>query len=121
MPTSKVCTKCHVGTEFYGTDSWCKECKKEYARNIDPERQRDKNLWVKYRIRAIDFDRMLVEQDGCAICHRWPRGKQFVVDHDHVTGKVRGVLCPNCNRGMSYIDDDGWLDNAKAYLERNTL
>lgn len=53
-------------------------------------------------------------------CSRYPE----YVDHDHKCcsgdkscGKcVRGILCPGCNTGMHYYDKEGWVDNAKEYL-----
>lgn len=60
-------------------------------------------LKKRYGITPEDYDRMLAEQGGrCAVCRtnkpRNGRGdKVFDVDHDHATGKVRGLLCRKCN------------------------
>lgn len=61
---------------------------------------RDEHYRTRYGITVVDYDRMDDEQGhSCAICGGPPnRGQtRFDVDHDHVTGKVRGLLCRACN------------------------
>ena len=54
-----------------------------------------------------DYDRMLEEQDGgCHICGKKPEGRALDIDHDHATGKVRGLLCSNHNRALGLLGDD---------------
>lgn len=67
-----------------------------------------------------DYERMLAGQGGtCALCPMIPDGthERFCVDHDHVTGKVRGILCKFCNSKL------GWYENRKdriaAYLDNH--
>jgi len=73
------------------------------------------------------FESLLRAQDGkCAICgvsegHRSRRGTvcRLAVDHDHQTGKVRGLLCNNCNRGLGRFKDSVEnLEAALRYLKR---
>lgn len=64
--------------------------------------RKDKYLRKKYGITFKKFSDMLVAQDGkCAICRR-PFGEKRRpnVDHNHKTGKVRGILCYRCNKFM---------------------
>lgn len=67
-----------------------------------------------------DYAWLLDFQDGvCAICSRKPKagGKRMAVDHDHRTGRVRGLLCIRCNRMLGYYNEDQMLFlNAYAYL-----
>jgi hypothetical protein len=63
----------------------------------------------KYRMSIEDYDRMLAAQGGvCAICKGPSKRKNglFDVDHDHKTGKVRGLLCHGCNTGIGLLGDD---------------
>lgn len=72
----------------------------------------------KYDITASRLIRMQREQDNrCAICRRFmERGKCFV-DHCHLTGNVRSLLCPGCNTGLGmFKDDPELLTQAAAYL-----
>jgi hypothetical protein len=70
-----------------------------------PMRHRDRTLRAKYGITVEDFRDMLVGQAGrCLICHRVPP-TDLVVDHDHGTGRVRGLLCQRCNRMLGHVDE----------------
>lgn len=56
----------------------------------------------------------------CAICNKTAKenGKRMAIDHDHKTGKVRGLLCWHCNCGLgSFHDNQKWLRNAIQYLQ----
>jgi len=83
--------------------------------------KRDLYLRRKYGITSEDYERMLKEQKGgCAICGSTPKKRRLAVDHNHKTGRIRGLLCFPCNYGI------GWLkDNAKkaygiaCYIERD--
>lgn len=59
---------------------------------------------------------MLLKQKGlCAICAKEP--KKACVDHDHKTGKVRGILCHRCNIGLPYVEEMNFRISATRYLE----
>lgn len=65
--------------------------------------------WLKkqYGLTLEDFDAILERQGhACAICHREQVGMRMHVDHCHATGKVRGVLCSNCNAGLGLFSDN---------------
>jgi hypothetical protein len=69
-----------------------------------------------------DYVQMLDTQDGgCAICGRKPRpGKHLHVDHDHDTGRVRGLLCFSCNVGIGNFDSDSdRMAEAADYVDDN--
>jgi hypothetical protein len=59
-----------------------------------------------YGISLADYERMYAQQAGrCRICKRKPK-RGLCVDHSHVTGKVRGLLCNNCNCMIGFSGDD---------------
>jgi Recombination endonuclease VII len=72
------------------------------------ERRLNERLLSMYGITREEFD-ILSETQGnvCAICRRFPEGKtRLSVDHDHETGKIRGLLCGNCNSGLGHFKDN---------------
>ena len=79
---------------------------------------RKSHLKRKYGLTPEEFEELLTAQgDGCAICGK-PNPDN--VDHDHVTGRVRGILCWNCNVGVGQFEDDvERLVAATIYLDRD--
>jgi len=72
----------------------------------------DARLGVDWGLSRENYVRMLEAQGGrCAICWREPSELPlaFSVDHDHVTGRIRGLLCLNCNTGVGQLNDDPYL------------
>jgi hypothetical protein len=97
----------------------------DWLRNMAPVAKaryiRDANLKALYGISLPQYEKLLRLQDGvCAICARPPRGKRPLdVDHDHESGRVRGLLCGNCNRAIGLLDEKPELfDRAKEYVVR---
>lgn len=82
--------------------------------------RRNRNLKYRYGIDENDYDIIYNEQDGiCPICGLPIDKSEGNIDHDHRTGKVRGILHPNCNTGLGKLDDDVQkLDNAIQYLNK---
>lgn len=77
------------------------------------------DLKRKYGITTEQYEEMLIAQDGlCAICRRDDFGNKLPpVDHDHVTGKVRGILCQQCNVTLHKMETmPGWVEAAARYL-----
>lgn len=97
-----------------------RDSNKEYMSS----RQRQYQLRDKYGITEKDYDLLLLSQSNkCAICQTdKPTGKwkRFAVDHCHKTGKIRGLLCNECNRGMGLLRDNAeLLRKAAEYLDNN--
>ncbi len=115
--TERKCRTCGTGFELDNLNRWycTKECKLLYVRI------RRYGLTVQ-EYRALQ----LAQGDRCAICRReWGRGwngKGNHVDHDHITGRVRGLLCGECNTAIGrFGDDPALLRRAADYLESSAL
>ena len=97
-----------------------------YERNKDRIKRavRDYTLKRRFGFGQDEYDRMADAQGRlCAICSRpegKSRGQRLAVDHDHDTGKVRALLCVQCNAGIGSLQDSPEvLDKAAAYLRRH--
>lgn len=90
-------------------------------RKLHPERDADYSRKSKYGISKEEFSEMLLNQGGvCAICKGDNSGKTLRVDHNHVTGKIRGLLCSNCNVALGMTKEDrNILEEMIDYLDRN--
>lgn len=80
------------------------------------------NLWHQYRMPLEVFDQLVETQQGaCAICRNGPTpGERLHVDHDHRTGRVRGLLCRTCNQGMIAVDRvESWPEKATIYAQQH--
>jgi len=149
QPTRCVrCTEVKPADEFdslpakrNGLSSHCKECR----RALDRARPRNRQEWwrkqskerlQRYRLKR-DFNLTLEEyvamreaQGGlCAICGQPERPikkrhgvvlvQYLSVDHDHITGEIRGLLCDRCNRVLGWAQDQpALLERAAAYLRK---
>lgn len=133
---------CRKASKKDGLQSKCKDCQrtetksfyeknpnyKRIWRGRDQEaknRTRNENLKSKYGITIEDYNHLFSEQDGkCAICHDHQSliNKTLVVDHDHHTGEVRGLLCGPCNRGIGQFRERlDLIDQAAIYLRRSRI
>jgi len=93
---------------------WCKH---------NPEKVRAGQLKYKYNLTPDDYEKMLEEQNRmCAICGETERVRsRLSIDHDHVTGKVRELVCSRCNTAMGFLDDSSIKTSKMAdYLKRHS-
>lgn len=81
---------------------------------------RDQHRLKRYGLTPEAFAALLTEQGSrCAIC-RSLMVEEVIVDHDHETGRVRGLLCRPCNSGIGHLGDDpARVRAALAYLEES--
>ena len=100
------------------------EQKREEARQYrraKPETVAGHLMKYRYGITRAEYDRLLSAQGGlCAACHRPPEKRCLDVDHDHTTGRVRGLLCNPCNITLGRCREGGeWLRKLADYIEAN--
>jgi hypothetical protein len=139
---TKKCTTCsqtkpvaEFGTQRGRLRHHCKVCKNKesrewYEQNKERKKELSKNyrdikknqdLKKSYKITLDDYNKMLVEQNhSCKICfsHQDKLKRRLCVDHDHTTGKVRGLLCDTCNRSLGLLKDNiEVMKRAVTYLE----
>ena len=85
--------------------------------------QRKHEIKYRYGITETELSAMHAEQEGrCAICHAHEDEVGTLnIDHCHISGKVRGLLCKPCNMGLGYFKDSiDRLRKASEYLESLT-
>jgi hypothetical protein len=103
--------------------------KKRYKEN--PDQHKSWILKTKFGITLEQYNRLLKEQNyACAICkkpetvldNRNNKPKSLAVDHNHVTGEIRGLLCSQCNRSLGgFQDNPEILKQAISYLKESDL
>lgn len=103
--------------------------KQRYAENPEAVRKHRWTLWImrEYGLTEAQYMRIWKKQKGrCAICScelellGWPSDKMANVDHCHLTGQVRALLCGPCNKGLGLFKDSlGLLRQAVKYLEKH--
>lgn len=77
------------------------------------------NVLLRFNLAPELYDAMLAAQNGvCRLClEPCASGRRLAVDHDHETGRIRALLCSNCNRGVGLLRDRPWLlERAATYL-----
>lgn len=139
----KKCTKCKetkpvnlFGNHIRHTDGKrfrCKACEavdaatsRQELKIKNPEKlleiDRAANLKQMYGLSIVDWDMKLEKQQGvCAICKGiCCSGRRLSVDHNHITGKIRDLLCGNCNQGLGkFLDNPELLLKAAGYLRKH--
>lgn len=129
----RVCPRCEIYKPwsefhkakqgFFGHGSRCKKC----INTLNMLSYREYMLKRAYDISCEDYNAMLKSQNGvCAICDLpesvmlHGKVKLLSVDHDHETGRIRGLLCHNCNTLLGNAKDSpAILQSAIDYLKRS--
>ena len=99
-------------------ESDAKRAGRRVRKRQSPEQVRDYHLQRKFGITLAEYDELLaIQGGGCAICGSECRsGRSLAVDHCHETGRVRGLLCNSCNRGLGLFADSADRVAAAHYL-----
>lgn len=133
--STKDCTKCGETkpvTDFSKQGKYrrsrCKACQKtenagSYARLSEEKKAQYKRTEraKRYGLTLEEHDKLFYGHERCPIClTEDPGPKGWFIDHDHETGKVRGLLCSNCNFAIGHLKDNiANLTRAQMYLEVN--
>lgn len=124
-----------------GIASHCKECSNQIARELNStferkmirqqkyKRNREKSindkLVRKFGLTYDEYKIKLESQNGvCSICGKSPEQnkKLLAVDHNHVTGKIRGILCSSCNICIGFIEKNNLdFNKIKEYLNQHNI
>jgi hypothetical protein len=118
--TERICNLCKQTkelSEFSKNQYRCRPCEKVY--------QFERTV-KKFGLSMEEYNEFMAKQDSsCAICNssfshkRNGQEARLAIDHDHKTGKVRGLLCGSCNRALGLLKEDKRIvQSAVQYLER---
>ncbi len=133
-PKSKPCSHCNVDKPLssfnknkdglFGRRSICKLCVKEVYGKKYWEKSKEKHKWLRIKrifgLSKSDYNRMFEEQYGCcAICgtHQSKLNTALAIDHSHFTGKIRDLLCNNCNLELGIYENR--KDKFDSYLKKH--
>lgn len=138
-PFLKQCSKCRKqkwNSEFYKdknhsdkTQSHCKECQEKRQNHPNYKKNITRKALLKhsYNLTLRDYELMLKSQNRvCKICEQ-PETKKnkngniqsLSVDHCHLTDKIRGLLCSQCNPMLGVLENKEWCEKAADYLKKH--
>jgi hypothetical protein len=118
--TGEPCKNGHVA-ERWNYNGMCVVCKRESDRQSNLSAGKRYNVRVKYGLTMEQVNTMSdAQHNKCAICEdKFDTNYKTQIDHCHSTGKVRGLLCINCNWLIGKARDNPViLRNAANYLEK---
>lgn len=136
MAGKRICINCTTEKplkEFHrskygelGRSVKCGECAKAYANKKSKGRKYERKgyqLKIRYGISLETFRALLqTQENSCAVCRveLSAESRSAVVDHCHKTGRIRGILCRQCNTGLGHMKDSRKvLTLAAAYLAKH--
>ena len=141
MLKTKQCSKCKevkpLGefpkdkNRLDGCYPYCRPCRNKQSRILYHKRggnrdrpytpaskkwHREYHIKSKYGLTPKQHKQMYLAQNGCCdLCGKPVEYSKVHTDHDHITGKVRGLLCVSCNLGMSFVDNKDFMEKAVKY------
>lgn len=121
---TKECTKCNqskpANFDHFSADPRIKTGLRASCRECNKLRNKK---W-SYGISTEQYLKMFADQNGsCQICkrpqHEFKRALH--IDHNHETGEIRGLLCPRCNTGLSYLENKEFVEKGYSYLNKKRI
>lgn len=120
----KICPKCKISTdEFNKNQRVCRSCQRAYYQNNREQhiknvaRNKINRRGSLYGLSTEEYDELRSSNNG--LCHLCNQRKAKCIDHDHITGAVRGHLCAGCNTGLGLLGDTREsLERAITYLSQ---
>lgn len=120
MPNGKVRYSCKIDNKNLNSGGRNRRKRNNFP-YMSLEYQRDYRLLRKFGINTEEYNKIFQEQGGCCdICkrHQSEFDIALCVDHNHETGKIRGLLCTNCNAGIGMLkDNSSVINSAINYLK----
>ena len=125
--TLKACLDCGREKERGKGRKWCNACRVNHTDEVIKARreklkQRTRTIRWQYNLQADEYDAILAHQGGgCGVCgvlatQEKKEERAFLIDHDHNTGSIRGILCKRCNIGLAWLEKKEWRNMAEHYL-----
>jgi len=127
----KECAFCENNFEVFlyrvraGGGLYCsKKCYHDHLRSKKQYSDKELNTFYqikyKYGISRDQYLKMVTDQNNkCLICKRDLNGIKSCIDHSHENGKVRGILCNNCNNGIGFFNDN--IEHLKTAIKYITI
>lgn len=127
--TTRICKGCNEVKDLecfstnkcgkFGRHSRCMPCCTIQRRKWSNRTGHARGIKRRYDMTLDQFNTILAQQDNrCAICRgAAPKGKNWHVDHNHISGKIRGILCSTCNRGIGWLNADKGVETLLAAIE----
>lgn len=118
----KICIRCNKSKDIddFFINKLSKDKHGSFCKDCDKLKTKEYRL-NRYGISKIEHKNLSIFQDyRCAICSKREIYKELSIDHCHITGKVRGLLCTKCNMGLGLFEDNtDLLILAATYLEES--
>lgn len=109
--------------EFYGRDSYCKPCRKVKSSKW----RRDNAKWAsflarlrKYGLTQAQYAHMSARAAGCCESCGDPFTEEPMIEHNHATGLVRGLVCRRCNYAIWVLEDPFLVESAQRFIEERS-
>jgi hypothetical protein len=105
--TCKSCMKNKNSDYYQNHVEWYAQYFQRRIKEIPKETYREKQVASHYKISVEEYRKLIERSKGvCEACGHPQPSLSLAVDHDHKTGKVRGLLCRRCNLALGFVKDN---------------